>query len=67
MYELHSGEDTTDAEFYELETWLFYKALEILQTEGKAQIFKGQTSDDDGVKFFAGKAWGNVAFKYIRV
>ena len=56
MYELHSGEDTTDAEFYELETWLFYKALEILQTEGKAQIFKGQTSDDDGVKFFAGKA-----------
>ena len=53
VYELHSGDETTDASFHGLEVWQIKKALEILEAEGKAQVFSGESTEDDGVKFFA--------------
>ena len=52
VYELHSGDDTTDAQFYRLEAWLMLRALQTLEEEGKAQIFTASSDDDAGVKFF---------------
>uniref|UniRef100_A0A6A7G6V7 Vacuolar protein-sorting-associated protein 25 n=1 Tax=Hirondellea gigas TaxID=1518452 RepID=A0A6A7G6V7_9CRUS len=52
IYELHSGDETTDTEFYNLDSSVILIALEILEEQGKAKIVKGETADENGVKFY---------------
>ena len=53
IYELHSGEDVSgSASFYGIDEELLRRALSILEEEGKCTIFQGDTSDEDGIKFF---------------
>ena len=52
LYELHSGEDVNGMSFEGLDEELLRRALAILEDEGKCTIFKGDTSDEDGIKFF---------------
>jgi ESCRT-II complex subunit VPS25 len=52
LYELHSGEDVNGMSFHGLDEDLLRRALTILQEEGKCTIFKGETSSEDGIKFF---------------
>jgi ESCRT-II complex subunit VPS25 len=55
LYELHSGEDTKQQEFYGMETWLLKRSVASLQAKGKAEYIRGLAPDDSdsGVKFFA--------------
>ncbi|KAJ1955605.1 Vacuolar protein-sorting-associated protein 25 [Linderina pennispora] len=53
VYELTNGDDTGDQEFSGLDTVVLRRALDILQSQGKAQLFVGSSDDDLGVKFFA--------------
>jgi ESCRT-II complex subunit VPS25 len=52
LYELHSGEDVNGMSFQGLDEELLRRALTILEEEGKCAIFKGETSSEDGIKFF---------------
>ena len=52
LYELHSGEDINGMSFEGLDEELLRRALAILEEEGKCTIFKGDTSEEDGIKFF---------------
>jgi ESCRT-II complex subunit VPS25 len=52
LYELHSGEDINGMSFEGLDEELLRRALAILEDEGKCTIFKGDTSEEDGIKFF---------------
>eukprot|EP00934_Nitzschia_sp_Nitz4_P008912 Nitzschia sp. Nitz4//scaffold72_size95085//83385//84208//NITZ4_004771-RA/size95085-augustus-gene-0.67-mRNA-1//1//CDS//3329557408//8902//frame0 len=52
MYELHSGEDVHGMSFQGLDEELLRRALNILEEEGKCTIFNGETSSEDGIKFF---------------
>ncbi|KAG7339633.1 ESCRT-II complex subunit [Nitzschia inconspicua] len=52
LYELHSGEDVNGMSFEGLDEDLLRRALEVLEQEGKCTLFKGETSDEDGIKFF---------------
>ena len=52
LYELHSGEDVNGMSFEGLDEELLRRALAILEDEGKCTIFQGDTSDEDGIKFF---------------
>lgn len=52
LYELHSGEDINGMSFEGLDEELLRRALEILENEGKCTVFKGETSEEDGIKFF---------------
>jgi ESCRT-II complex subunit VPS25 len=52
LYELHSGEDVGGMSFQGLDEELLRRALEILQSQGKCTIFQGETSSEDGIKFF---------------
>jgi ESCRT-II complex subunit VPS25 len=52
LYELHSGEDVNGSSFEGLDEELLRRALEILESEGKCTVFKGETSEEDGIKFF---------------
>lgn len=38
-------------DFFGMDEGLFRKALSVLENEGRAVIFKGGTSEEDGVKF----------------
>ena len=43
------------SEFHGIDTWMLKRALNTLETKGKAQMFEGPTAGDDsglGVKFF---------------
>ncbi|CAO3659695.1 unnamed protein product [Umbelopsis vinacea] len=53
VYEIANGELAEGTEFYEMDTAVLMKALEVLSAKGNAQIFTG-TGDVDsiGVKFF---------------
>jgi len=51
MYELHSGEDVADASFAGIGEEMIRRAVNVLEDQGKATVFKGTTSDEDGVKF----------------
>ena len=51
VYELHSGDDTIDASFHNVDEDILRRALAILQQQGKCTIFQGDTSDEDGIKF----------------
>eukprot|EP00002_Diphylleia_rotans_P017282 TRINITY_DN3355_c0_g1_i1.p1 TRINITY_DN3355_c0_g1~~TRINITY_DN3355_c0_g1_i1.p1 ORF type:complete len:194 (+),score=42.50 TRINITY_DN3355_c0_g1_i1:66-647(+) len=53
VYELHSGDSTRGLAFHGLDPFIITNALRVLETRGKAQIFRGDTTDEDGVKFFA--------------
>eukprot|EP00753_Platysulcus_tardus_P005423 PLAT13297.1.p1 GENE.PLAT13297.1~~PLAT13297.1.p1 ORF type:complete len:185 (+),score=79.27 PLAT13297.1:14-568(+) len=53
VYELHSGEEYADAPFHGLEPDIMRAALDVLEERGQAQVFSGETSEEDGVKFFA--------------
>jgi len=52
LYELHSGEDVDGASFEGADEELLRRAIAILEENGKCALFKGDTSDEDGVKFF---------------
>jgi len=52
VYELHSGEDVNGMSFHGADEELLRRALNILQSQGKCTIFKGETSSEDGIKFF---------------
>jgi len=51
FYELHEGEEQRGASFYNIESVLLRKALMSLQASGKCQIMRGETADEDGIKF----------------
>lgn len=55
VYELHSGDATTDAPFHGLEAVTLNKALQVLEGQGRAALFSGSSDspDDTGVKFVA--------------
>ncbi|KXN66226.1 ESCRT-II complex, vps25 subunit [Conidiobolus coronatus NRRL 28638] len=52
QYELTQGDLVTDTEFYQLHPTILKWSLEDLATKGKCQLFKGNESDEFGVKFF---------------
>ena len=52
VYELHSGEDVHGMSFQGVDEELLRRALGILEQQGKCAIFKGDTSEEDGIKFF---------------
>jgi ESCRT-II complex subunit VPS25 len=52
MYELHSGEDVHGTSFQGIDEDLLRRALTILEEQQKCTIFQGDTSEDDGIKFF---------------
>jgi ESCRT-II complex subunit VPS25 len=51
LYELHSGEDVNGMSFQGADEDLLRRAIKILEQRGKCTLFKGDTSDEDGVKF----------------
>ena len=55
LYEIHSGEYSTEQEFHDIELWMLKKAVEALAREGKAELIPGSSPDDSdaGVKFFS--------------
>lgn len=52
LYELSAGEDIEGASFEGADEDVIRRALKILEDQGKCAVFKGETSDEDGVKFF---------------
>ncbi|KAJ2610625.1 hypothetical protein H4S08_003534 [Coemansia sp. RSA 1365] len=53
LYELANGDDTVRQEFHGLDLSTLRRSLEVLQSQGKAQLFAGTSDDDMGVKFFS--------------
>lgn len=55
LYEIHSGEDTTEQEFHGMELWMIKRAIQALARLGKAELIQGSNADgsDAGVKFFS--------------
>lgn len=51
LFELHSGEDINGMSFEGADEELLKKALVVLERQGKCAIFKGETSEEDGIKF----------------
>jgi ESCRT-II complex subunit VPS25 len=51
IFELHSGEDVQGMSFQGVDEDLLRRALKLLEDQGKCAIFKGDTSDEDGIKF----------------
>jgi ESCRT-II complex subunit VPS25 len=51
IFELHSGEDVQGLSFQGVDEDLLRRALKLLEEQGKCAIFKGDTSDEDGIKF----------------
>ena len=52
VYELHSGEDVHGMSFQGADEELLRRALGILEHQGKCTVFQGDTSSEDGIKFF---------------
>lgn len=52
VYELHSGEDVNGMSFQGADEELLRRALAILEDQGKCTIFQGESSSEDGIKFF---------------
>ncbi|CAO3691664.1 unnamed protein product [Umbelopsis ramanniana] len=53
VYEIANGEASEGTDFYEMDTTVLIKALEVLSANGNAQIFTGSGDVDSiGVKFF---------------
>ncbi|KAJ2007264.1 Vacuolar protein-sorting-associated protein 25 [Coemansia thaxteri] len=53
VFELTSGDDTVGQEFHDLDAATMRRALDVLQSQGKAQLFAGSSDEDLGVKLFA--------------
>lgn len=51
VYELHQGDEVSGTDFYGMDEGLFRKALATLEKQGRAVMFQGATSEEDGVKF----------------
>jgi ESCRT-II complex subunit VPS25 len=53
VYELHSGIDTYNEPFHGLDSSIVYGAVSMLQSNGRAEVYKGTnlTVDEFGVKF----------------
>ncbi|KAJ1839896.1 Vacuolar protein-sorting-associated protein 25, partial [Coemansia sp. RSA 486] len=49
---LTNGDDTVGQEFHNLDAATLRRALDVLQSQGKAQLFVGTSDEDMGVKFF---------------
>mmetsp|Transcript_6569 Transcript_6569/g.9575 ORF Transcript_6569/g.9575 Transcript_6569/m.9575 type:complete len:178 (-) Transcript_6569:194-727(-) len=52
VYELHSGEDVNGMSFQGADEQLLRRALAVLESQGRCTVFKGETSSEDGIKFF---------------
>lgn len=52
VYELHSGEDVNGMSFEGADEELLRRSLAILENQCKCTMFKGETSEEDGIKFF---------------
>jgi len=52
LYELHSGDDVHGMSFQGADEELLRRALSILEDQGRCTMFKGETSQEDGIKFF---------------
>ncbi|KAI9505230.1 ESCRT-II complex subunit-domain-containing protein [Coemansia spiralis] len=52
FFELANGDDTVEQEFHGLDPLTLRRALDVLQGQGKAQLFVGTSDEDIGVKFF---------------
>mmetsp|Transcript_18224 Transcript_18224/g.26587 ORF Transcript_18224/g.26587 Transcript_18224/m.26587 type:complete len:176 (+) Transcript_18224:119-646(+) len=52
VYELHSGEDVNGMSFQGADEELLRRALAVLEEQGKCTMFKGESSSEDGIKFF---------------
>ncbi|GMH43046.1 hypothetical protein BSKO_10968 [Bryopsis sp. KO-2023] len=50
--EISSGDDTRGTELEGLDKEVIYRAVAILEDQGKARLFKGESEGEDGVKFF---------------
>ncbi|KAJ1889524.1 hypothetical protein LPJ66_007982 [Kickxella alabastrina] len=53
VFELANGDDTVGQEFHNLDSVTLRRALDVLQSQGKAQLFVGTSDEDMGVKLFA--------------
>ncbi|KAJ2022216.1 hypothetical protein GGI06_001916 [Coemansia sp. S85] len=53
VFELANGDDTAGQEFHGLDAATLRRALDVLQSQGKAQLFAGASDEDLGVKLFA--------------
>ncbi len=51
LYELHSGDEHTDTGLVGVDVAIVKKVLEILERKNKCIYIRGDTSEDDGVKF----------------
>lgn len=49
---LYLGEDVNGMSFQGADEQLLRRALEIVESQGKCTVFKGDTSEEDGLKFF---------------
>lgn len=52
IFEIVDGEQFEPSEFNGMDETILRRAIGLLEEEGKAAVFKGNTSEDDGVKFF---------------
>ena len=54
LYDLYASDDVSSEPFYNLDPNLILKILDILEEQGKAQVFteNGQNIDEYGVKFY---------------
>ena len=52
IYELHAGEEIRGTALEQIDEELLRRALAILQEQGKCTIFQGETSSEDGIKFY---------------
>jgi len=52
VYELHSGEDVHGMSFQGADEELLRRGLEVLEHQGKCTMFQGDTSSEDGIKFY---------------
>jgi ESCRT-II complex subunit VPS25 len=49
--ELSTGDDTRGSEVHGLPRELLLRALKVLETKGKAKLFRGASPEEEGVKF----------------
>eukprot|EP01025_Chloroclados_australasicus_P010529 TRINITY_DN14318_c0_g3_i1.p2 TRINITY_DN14318_c0_g3~~TRINITY_DN14318_c0_g3_i1.p2 ORF type:complete len:178 (+),score=15.44 TRINITY_DN14318_c0_g3_i1:62-595(+) len=50
--ELSNGDDVKGSELEGVHTKLIMRAIQVLEGQGKAQLFKGAAGDDEGVRFY---------------
>eukprot|EP00850_Spirogloea_muscicola_P019294 SM000187S03911 [mRNA] locus=s187:136779:138424:- [translate_table: standard] len=53
MEELRQGDDVHGTELEGVDMTILLRAVKLLESRGKAALFKGTTADDEGVKFFS--------------